>query len=397
MWVSGAARPDAVNLIPNGDFERASAADPNLPEGWTPHENGKVKTVWVATGAVSGKRCLEMVSDPEERGGHAYWVSQPFAVRPGMAHRMSLRYKAEGHGVPIFDLEKVKNWRLKAGGTEGKWVLHEDVVVVPPDVTTARFFAHNYHRRGKTIWVDDIRLYELPLSESPMTKRLIKARESVGALERNLARLQLTAAQQDDLAAMRVGLTDLGRVYAKLEAGEATGDDFRQMNEGLDAIEKTIGGYLFTVWAIAPEQWERGAREPTIVTRSQEMSLRVARRTTVRHILGVMGLVGEGLAARVTVVPQGAARKWEHRLLVTPASARGGGAWGAMNALGEVFLPPGVPRFVTVEIEPGDAKPGEYAVKLPVECLDRPAEAGQVAMVIQVVAIVGLSHEPEGD
>ena len=387
-WSYAAAPPNAVNLIPNGDFEKASAEGPNLPEAWTPHEQGKVKTAWVATDPQSGKRCLEMVAEPEERDGHAYWQSVEFAVRPGMAHRMSLQYKADGHGVPIFALEKVKEWRLKAGGTEGKWVPYEDVVVIPPDVTTTHFLAHNYHRPGKTIWVDNVALYELPLSESPMTKRLIKARESVAALERNLARFQLTQVQRDDLAGMRTGVTELGAVYAKLEAGDATGDDFRQMNEGLDAIEQAIGRYLFTVWSIAPEQWQRGERQPTAVARSREVDVTVPRGGSVRQIVGLMSLVSEGLPARITVTPEGTARKWQYRLLLTPASQVGGeeSPWGEVNPLGELYLPPGVPRFVALQMDPGDAKPGEYALRLNVDCLDRPAEPGQVGVQVHVTA-----------
>jgi len=185
-----------VNLVPNPSFEEASERDPNLPTGWTPHVHGKVSVVWAREGARSGKRCLEMAADPSEKWGHAYWTSDRIPVKPCMAYRVRFHFKAKGYGVPCFSLAKVKGWRLFKGDTGGRWIAHEDVVVIPPDVTTTSFYVNNYHRRGKTMWLDDVSLVELPLSESPLTKRLDKARSDVRALARNLSRLRLTREQE---------------------------------------------------------------------------------------------------------------------------------------------------------------------------------------------------------
>ena len=48
--------------------------------------------------------------------------------------------------------------------------------------------------------------------------------------------------------------------------------------------------------------------------------------------------------------------------------------------------PPGVPRFVQVEIEPTDAKPGIYQLRLNVGCLDRLTELGVVTLTVTVTS-----------
>jgi len=159
------------------------------------------------------------------------------------------------------------------------------------------------------------------------------------------------------------------------------------MNDGLDAIEKAIGAYLFTVWAIAPDDWPRGVKRPSQVTRRVEVGLSASRGGKSRAFLGIMSLIDEGIAARVTVVKERRARHWAARVLVTPAHRLPSGErpWGELNSLGELFLPPGVPRFLQMELRPGDkAKAGTYAFTLNVDGLDRTAQSGQITVKVRL-------------
>ena len=376
-----------ANLIPNGGFETPSETDPALPKGWTPHVHGKVTAAWADRGARSGKRCLRMTADPSEKWGHAYWSSAPIAVRPCMAYRVVFHFRAEGFGVPCFSLSKVKSWRLFKGGTGGTWRRHEDTVVVPPDVTATSFHVNNYHRAGKTMWLDDLSLVELPLAESPLTRRLARAKRSAAALDGSLSRLRLSLAQEEELAALRASLRQAQAAYARLEAGTATPKDFAAMDAGLEAVEKAIGAYLFTVWTIAPEDWERRAREPAAVSRAAEIALSVPVGTPTSCYLGVLGLIDDGLPVRLSVAGDRRAKDWDVRLLVAPAhglrgSDGGREAWGELSSLGELFLPPAVPRFLRLDLAPGQAKAGTHTFRVAIDGLDRAAESGRVAVTV---------------
>ncbi|NQT86510.1 hypothetical protein HQ560_07070, partial [bacterium] len=201
------------NLIPNGGFEAAGAKNAALPAAWTPHTDGKVSFGWSAHEPRSGKRCLEMTAEPEEKWGHAFWTSSAIAVKPCMAYRVRFHFRARGRGVTCFSLSKVKDWRLSKHDTEGKWIAHDDVVVVPPDVTSTFFSVNNYHRPGKTMWFDDVSLVELPLSESPLTKRLSRAARNLAALQRNTAPFRLTLAQEEQLGGIRSQLAATRAAY----------------------------------------------------------------------------------------------------------------------------------------------------------------------------------------
>ena len=213
------AAAGAQDLVRNGTFEHAEADDANRPAGWKPHVSGKSSVAWPAGEGRGGSRCLRMAVDPNDRYGHAYWSSDPMPLRPCMAYRVRFHYRCTGHGVPCFTLMKVKDWRLFRGDTKGQWLAHDDVVVAPPDVTQSHFLVHNYHRPGKTIWMDDLCIVELPLSESPLTKRLAKAKRSLSAIEANCAKLHLSLDQAADLRRMREGLAGVATGYARLAEG----------------------------------------------------------------------------------------------------------------------------------------------------------------------------------
>ena len=374
------------NLVPNGGIEAPSETDPDLPKGWTPHAHGKVSTAWAAAGACSGKRCLQMAADPAEKWGHAYWTSAPIAVKPCMAYRVRFHFKAKGFGVPCFSLARVKEWRLFKGDTDGKWLPHEDVVVIPPDVTTTAFHANNYHRPGKTLWLDDVSLVELPLSESPLTKRLLKAKKSLAALESSLSRFRLTLEQRTELAALRKRLSEAEAAYATLEAGKAAPADFRQMSAALGAIENAVGRYLLTVWTMDERQWARRSRRPSELSRVAEASLTLGPDGAATCLVGVVGLVGEGLATRLTLATDRRARGWGARLLVAPAhrlpSREAAEAWGELSSLGELFLPPGTPRFLRLEVTAPHARPGVTTFRIDIDCLDRTAERARVTVQV---------------
>jgi hypothetical protein len=382
----------ATNLIPNGDFEAPSAADPALPRAWTPHASGKVTATWAGDGAHSGKRCLEMVTDPGEKEGHAYWTSDPISVTPCMAYRVAFYFKAKAHGVPVFSLSKVKEWRLAAGDTEGKWVAHEDVVVIPPDVTATFFSVNNYHRPGKSMWLDDVSLVELPLSQSPLTQRLVKARAAVQALGRNVSRLALTAEQKTALAELQADLADAEKGYARLQAGKATAEDFQGISAGLDGVEKAIGTWALTAWVMSPDQRLSGQDGPTALMQHPQVTLALPAEGKIRCCFGVMNLVGEGLPARVTLVMDSRSRNWRARLRAAPASSplapAGEGdapdAWAEMNRLGEIFLLPGAPRYLLLELEPDKPKPGTYEFTINVDLLDRPAATLPITVRVEV-------------
>jgi hypothetical protein len=381
-----------MNRIPNAGFEKARDANAASPDAWTPHESGKVTCSWSAHEPRSGARCLEMTTDSEEKHGHAYWESDPFTVTPCVAYRVSFWFRAVGYGVPIFELQKVKNWRVAKKGTTDGWVRFEDVVVVPPDVSETRFIAHNYHRRGKTIWVDDIEMRELPLAESPLTRRLRKAQSAMAALSNNLAKLMLSDEQTAEVDSLQASLKSTEAAYAKLAAGAASVEDFQSADAGLGTIEKTLGSYLFTLWPLSPDDWEQSKRTPDTLGRRCEIELPVSAEGAIRQFIGIQCLIDEGLPGQLTIGRERATRDWEVRLLTTPAYRNGAPAagpadsfsWGELNSLGELFLPPDTPRFVQVEINPGKAKPGEYRLQLNLDCLDRPTELGTVVLSIQV-------------
>lgn len=373
---------DQPNVILNGGFESPSRENPDLPLGWTPHVHGKVSVAWPAAGARSGARCLQMCADPTEKWGHAYWTSDSIPVKPCMAYRVRFHFKAKGFGVPCFSLRKIKAWRLFKGDTEGKWIAHEDVVVAPPDVTATAFYVNNYHRPGKTMWFDDVSLVELPLCESPLTQRLTTARRSVGALQRNLARLRLTRGQEDELGALRKALTQAVAAYERLEAGAAAPDDLKEMNAALDEIEQGVGKRIFTLWAVAPEDWLRGLCEPGELRRELDVALTMPADARVSRVFGIRGLIHEGAPVRVALWRDRRAREWDVQLSVTSAhrTSEGHVAWGEPSSLGELFLPAGKARFVRVQLQAGDARPGRYTFRVKVEGVDRTAEPGTITL-----------------
>jgi hypothetical protein len=381
------ARAGEGNLVPNGGFERPAAGDANRPAGWTPHVRGKVSVAWSTNAPHGGRRCLEMRVDPNDRWGHAYWTSEPIRVRPCMAYRVRFHFRCEGFGVPCFSLRKIKEWRLFKGSTEGRWLVHEDVVVAPADLTETVFSVNNYHRPGKTMWLDDVRVVELPLSASPLTARLAGARRAVSAIARNVAGRGLTPQQRQALAAMRRDLAGVVAAYEKLRAGHARAEDFRSIHDGLEAVEKAVGAMLFTVWAVEPA--ERASRRPGPAAIAREIERTVDRPAEgpAACVLAVMSLVGESLPVRVTVTGDRGARHWRSRVLLRAAHAPPGGPWGEVNRLGTLLLPPGVPRLVRVEFQPPAGAPAKagtaaaFAVRI--EALDRPAASGLAAVRVR--------------
>jgi len=381
------AAAGAPNLVPNGDLEAPSPTNPALPAAWSPHVSGKVTAAWVPQEGRSGTHGLRMTTDPAEKRGHAFWTSARFPITPCIAYRVRFHFKATGFGVPCFSLAKIKDWRLFKGGTEGSWIAHEDVVVVPPGVTSTFFSVNNYHRAGKTMWLDDVSVVELPLAESPLAKRLAKAQHAAVALEKSLAPLLLSLEQEEEVDVLRKGLADATAAYAKLQAGQAAAADFQAMSRSLDAVEKAIGAYLFTVWAVAPDAWERGRAAPAAATRELEAELEAAPGAAAHLLVGIASLVGEGLPCRFVLEGDKKAKGWRAHVAVAPAHRRPGQAlaWGAVNSLGEVYLPPDRPRFLRLEIEPDPkTRPGAYTFGLRLEALDRTTEQGRIAIRVVV-------------
>jgi len=293
-----------------------------------------------------------------------------------MAYRVRFHFRAKGRGVTCFSLSKVKDWRLSKHDTEGKWIAHDDVVVVPPDVTSTFFSVNNYHRPGKTMWFDDVSLVELPLSESPLTKRLSRAGRNLAALQRNTAPFRLTLAQEEQLGGIRSQLAATRAAYRKLEGGQAGPPDFKTMNDGLDAIETTLGDWLITVWTVRTEDALTG---PASVTRSQKLAPRAAQGGAPTCTVGVMSLIDEAIAVRAVAAPH---RAFAVRFLTTAAHARGKPpVWGELNSVGEILLPPGVPRFLKLELAPlpkPKKDPRDVAVRI--EALDRTMAPGQFTL-----------------
>ncbi|MFP4056047.1 MAG: hypothetical protein ACLF0G_04180 [Candidatus Brocadiia bacterium] len=375
------------NLAPNPSFEQASEADPRRPAGWMPHAHGDTSCSWAAEGARSGTRCLQMTARPDEKWGHAYWTSRPIPVRPGMAYRVRFHFKARGWGVPCFSLAKVKDWRLDKHDTEGRWVAHEEVVVVPPGVTATHFSANNYHRPGKTLWLDDVSLVELPLDQSPLTRRLKRARRNVAALRRNLAPMAPLAPEQEKgLLAMGTRLEQAGAAYRKLEAGDAEPADFQRMNAALDAVEEALGAWLLAVWAVEPGA--PGRRPPRLggSPGHAEADLAVEPGGGASLVVGALCLIGEPLPVRATLVAGKRAKAWECTLSVTPAHPLPSGEqpWGAPGPLGGVLLPPGTPRFLRVDLRPRE-KAGPATLHLRLEALDRTMEPGEIVIRVKPV------------
>ena len=370
-----------TNLAPNGDLEAPAAADANAPAGWTPSVHGKTSVSWAAGEGRGGSRCLRMTAEAAEKWGHAYWISNPIRVRPCLAYRVRFHFRSKGHGVPCFTLLKVKDWRLFKGDTEGEWIAHEDVVVIPPTVTETRFSVNNYHRPGKTMWFDDLSIVELPLSASPLTKRLERARGSLAAIERNTASVRLTLDQRAELQATRRDLAAVGAGYDRLAKGAATAKDFQAIHDGLGNVEKAVGAYLFTVW-VAEVGRPLPEERPEAVTRAADVTLACGADGRARCRIGAMALVDEPVSVRAVLSGDRKARDWPVRLLVTPAGRPG--TWGEMGPLGTLLLPPGAPRLLAVEVTPTGAKPGTYAFALHIEGMDRTTEPGRVTFNVTV-------------
>jgi len=382
-----------TNLILNGGFETPSN-DSDFPFGWIPMIKGRVTTKWTDSEAHSGKRCIEMAADFNEKWGHVYWNSFPFTVKPGIAYRISFHYKAVGYGIPVFKLKKVKQWRLFPGDTKGEWIYHEDTVVIPPGITSTLFSAHNYHRQGKTLWVDDVSLYELPLEDSPLTKRLTVARIAIDALIKNSETLELTQIQKAEQRALRNHLAGAQKVYAELKSGHAAIEDFKAMDTSLEKIEKMLGTYLFTLTLITPDEWEKGERQANKINRHETIKVQTASDSGILYFMGVKNLIDEGLPMRVVLAKSKKERQWNTNLLVTPAypvvtasnKETVNMEWGKLNTLGEVFLPPDVARFFRIELDHNEIKPGKYRFGIRIECLDRIAEFGQIDIRVEVKA-----------
>ncbi len=392
-WCETQASALKTNLILNGGFETPSD-DLNFPLGWIPLIKGNVTTKWTDSEAHSGKRCIEMAADFDEKWGHAYWNSFPFKVKPGIAYQISFHYKAVGYGIPVFKLKNIKHWRLFPGDTKGEWIYHEDTVVIPPGITSTLFSAHNYHRRSKTLWVDDVSLYELPLEDSPLTKRLTAARFAIDALIKNSEALELTSVQKAEQSALQNHLAGAQKVYAELKSRHATVEDFKAMNAGLEKIEKMLGTYLFTLTLITPDEWEKGERQANKINRHETIKVQTTSDSGILYFMSVKNLIDEGLPMRVVLTKSKKERQWNAHLLVTPAypvvlagnKETANMEWGKLNTLGEVFLPPDVARFFRIELDPNEIKPGKYRFGIRIECLDRVAESGQIDIRVEVKA-----------
>jgi len=380
----------AENLIPNGGFEDADPQNADVPQHWTAETDGQVTAEWSAEVARGGRRSLA-TANLGATYAHAWWTSGPIAVKPGMAYRVSFHFMAEGGGTPIFQLNpSVKSWRLTRRDTAGQWLGHEDVVVIPPGVGEVTLSVHNYNRPDKKLWFDDAAMVELPLSESPLTKRFRRAEAALAALEANAARLVLAERQQQELADLAAHLNGVRQSYRVLESGRAKSDDFERMLGGLDALEKGLAVYRYLVWIVDPAAWQKDQRQPSRFEKSEPYRSVASSDGSATLYVGMMSMVGEGLPGSVSLAPSREAKSWQSAVDVTPASEEAAPEsrrrWGRLNPLGEVYLPPDVPRYVRLRLSAQDAKPGEYSFTLTVCCLDRLDEAQSIEVHVDLPA-----------
>ncbi len=380
VLVGSSIAPAGENLIPNGDFETSAAGDANRPAGWEGKTHQQAAVAWPAGEGRDGSRCVRMFVDPNDRWAHAWWISDAVPVRPCMAYRVRFHFRAKGHGTPVFSLMKVKQWRLFKGDTD--WRAHEDVVVVPADVTETRFSVNNYHRPGKTMWFDDVSLVELPLAESPLTARLAGARRSLAAVERNAKRLHLELPRRLALTETRKKLTAVEAGYEKLASGQAGAEDFKAIDAGLAAVEQAVGDYLLAVWTLPAAPDANTPLAAPAATRTPEAELTPGLDGTARCCVGLAALAGEALEVRVEIRPTGSTRKWPVALRLR--SAHGGNEWGAANPLATMLVPPDAPRLLEVAVTPRNAKPGPHELTVHIHVLDRTAQPGKVKLTVQI-------------
>ena len=370
----------AGNVVPNGDFEAPSATDANRPAAWKSSTSGKVSVAWPGGEGCRASRCLRMTCDPNDRWGHAYWLSDEFPLRPGMAYRVRFSHRASGWGTPCFTLFKVKAWRLSPGDKGGCWLLHEDVVVVPPDVTKARFSVNNYHRPGKTMWLDDLSIVELPLSESPLTHRLDAIRRDVAAIRRNTAGMQLSAEHHATLGKLTDALREAGAAYGKLEAGSTTRTVLGRLHENLATAEKAAATFVYTLWATSPRSQGPLAR-PSTVTRHLAFDPPLDANHALQCRFALQAFVADGVPLRIATERTRAARDWDLRLFVraTGRTER----WGRLGPLNTLYLPAGRRRDIRLDARPRagtGARPRPAELRLLVQTLDRTAEDGSITI-----------------
>lgn len=372
LTASSFSMADNENLIKNGSFESPSSDNPALPAGWRSQTTEKVRAVWEKDKAKTGERSVGLIqtNDKWQRG---FWHSDSINVKPGMAYRISFSYMAKGGGVPVFTLNGVKTWRLSGVDTDKQWISFTDEVVVPLKTKTTKFSIANYNRPGKSLWLDDVRLVELPLSESPLTLRMLKARRATEALKKNAERFQMSETQRSDLDKLSRLMTEIKTLHEKLSKGKQTTENIKAFVKSLDQAEAILDQYQLLVWGIEEKQWLDGERESGSFSPASQISVKVIPGKSCVAYFGILNLGADGVPFIVRLKRPLTARKWDTN--IASLSAYGDqNSWGKLNPMGELYLPPGQPRFIRINLTPNKKMKGEACdITLEMLNLERPA------------------------
>ncbi|MHC4871855.1 MAG: hypothetical protein ACYTFY_08415 [Planctomycetota bacterium] len=341
---------DGKNLIRNGSFEKADPEDAQKPANWSVTLKGEIKSSWASDRAKTGTRSVGLFQAPEAKYSKGHWFSDYFAVKRGMAYRVSFNFMAKGHGIPVFMIDGVKTWRLTHVDTDRKWIHFSDVIVIPKKKKKVRFSFHNYNRPGKLLWIDDVCVIELPLEDSPLSKRCLNFQADVAALGTTTADLSLNDQQKEELKALSSEALKVKEAYAKLKTGLSTDSDIETLFNGIENGEKALVPFKFMLWPVDLPAWKSGNKSPDSLIQTTSFTADLTAGDPQTLFFGLLNLTARTQAVTLGVeCPNNA--KWLEVALSSVSAYGDQALWGQLNPLGEFILPPGVPRLIKIDFK----------------------------------------------
>jgi hypothetical protein len=190
VWMGYAA---GVNLLPNGDFEKANPSDPRRPWHWDLPDGLGVQ--WLTAPGTGHGKAIRMNTAISERDMVAQWrkmglsqwdipnpagnaiadtyglsfYSDAIPVKSGMAYRVSFDFKGHSGGGKLW----VRGWGMFEGERRRRWETivfcrskgnewtHFEQDFHPtkhrPEVTEMKVMLYSYHPAGE-YWFDNVKI-----------------------------------------------------------------------------------------------------------------------------------------------------------------------------------------------------------------------------------------------
>jgi hypothetical protein len=189
-----AGRAWAGEILANGDFETADAADPAKPAGWDRVDGLGVQ--WTQAPDAAHGRAIRMDTRISERAMQAQWIktgltniwnipkpgenaiaetyglslySTPMPVKPGQAYRITFDFKGPGGGAKVwvrgyglFHGEKRRRWEtyVNCTGDGSGWTTCSQIfhpTKFRPEVSEMKVMLFAYFPAG-VYWFDNVRI-----------------------------------------------------------------------------------------------------------------------------------------------------------------------------------------------------------------------------------------------